>query len=567
MTVPQEERNTTGFGPRGGSLRRVVSIAVALLATTLAPSGLRGQGPFHARHTGSKPGEQFGTSIAFVPDLNEDHFDELIVGVPFGCRDGLPTGRVVMLSGSHGTVLWERFGLVPHEEFGSVVGTIGDLDLDGANDILVGTPKADGNGENRGEVRVLSGSSGQTLHTFFGGSDHSGFGKAVANAGDLDGDGFDDVMVGAPEDSVGPDRPGTVTVYSGGSGEILFRLFGRSDGERFGATLGAGVDLDGDHAFDLMIGAPLANGAAGRVSLHRGRDGHPIGEIHGRRNERFGSSLATLSPTDDVRRRLWAVGAPGFLSRRGHEGRVMIFSSGDVIDEFTAEDLGMPCGDHLAPAGDIDGDHFPDLLSGSTQGHVALISGANHRVLFQRSEGPFGSGIGRALCGLGQTDSDNFPEFAIGRPFDPSRGPATGAVDVFDFRMKGTPPGIRRFGTPCGHNRIRVPRAGLDGDPYLSRRLAFTLSGAPANSSVTLLLGPISRTPLERYGLDRCMLYTTTDEIAVPASADATGRVRIDNVPIPGRRAVIGRVLVSQWICTVGNTVQTSDAVVLQLGN
>jgi hypothetical protein len=193
-------------------------------------------------------------------------------------------GRVDLLSGRDGTLLrsYERDVAL----FGWYVATVDDLDGDGYADLVVGAPVAkDAGGTIVGGAFVLSSASGRELHHWNGTDPRGGYGGVLAAVGDIDGDGKGDVAVAAPstEDQTRT-LPGEVHVYSGATGKEL-RHWSGSPGELFGRMLIDAGDLDGDGIHDLAIGAPFYRGAAGdkigRVEFRSGRTGKVLGQLFG----------------------------------------------------------------------------------------------------------------------------------------------------------------------------------------------------------------------------------------------------------------------------------------------
>ena len=122
---------------------------------------------------------------------------------------------------------------------GCSVSGAGDVNGDGTPDLIVGAPYDDNNGDESGSVCVLSGLDGSTLFTFNGDSAGDRFGDSVSGAGDVNGDGRADLVVGAPHD--GGNR-GSVRVLSGLDGSTLFTFNGDSAGDYFGRSVsGAGA--------------------------------------------------------------------------------------------------------------------------------------------------------------------------------------------------------------------------------------------------------------------------------------------------------------------------------------
>ena len=226
--------------------------------------------------------ENLGWDLTLAGDQDGDGRTDLFVGAPAG-----DSGRVYLLSGRNGTVLRTY---APREEagsFGWYVARLDDLDGDGRADLAVGAPfAADERGAKVGGAWVLSSATGKELHHWKGTDPRGGFGGVVAAVGDLDRDGKGEVVVASPgtEDQART-LPGELFVYSGATGKELRHWSGSQPGELFGRMVVAAGDLDGDGVEDLAIGAPWyrrdSADRVGRVQLRSGRSGTVLGELSG----------------------------------------------------------------------------------------------------------------------------------------------------------------------------------------------------------------------------------------------------------------------------------------------
>jgi hypothetical protein len=226
--------------------------------------------------------ENLGWDLTLAGDQDGDGHPDLFVGAP-----GDETGRVYLLSGKDGTVLRTYAPKEDGGSFGWYVARVDDLDGDGRPDLAVGAPFArDAEGKPAAAAWVLSAADGRELHHWKGSDRRGGFGGVIAAVADIDGDGKGEIAVAAPatEDQART-IPGEVVVYSSGTGKELRRWSGSQPGEQFGRMVIGVGDLDGDGVDDVAIGAPWhRRGSAdrvGRVELRSGRTGKVLAELFG----------------------------------------------------------------------------------------------------------------------------------------------------------------------------------------------------------------------------------------------------------------------------------------------
>ena len=181
---------------------------------------------------GESAGDNFGFALVTADDWNSDGVADLLVGSPGVDGVGPDTGRITLFSGATGAKLFEVDGLNAGDRAGRSVAALGDVNGDGVGDFAYGAPTRSSSGPQAGGVFLISGADGSVIFSWEGTTPYGIFGFSIANAGDLDSDGLNDLLVGAPnEDPSGPDS-GAVYAFSTGSFNALHTLSGANPGER-----------------------------------------------------------------------------------------------------------------------------------------------------------------------------------------------------------------------------------------------------------------------------------------------------------------------------------------------
>jgi len=347
-----------------------------------------------------------GTRLAAPGDLDGDGQAELIVAAP-----GADTVYVVSWSGAAtplalGSAASHVLEGTTGSSAGEALGGAGDRDGDGVADLLVGAPYLEDQGKPLGGLHLVAGPlaavvdlAGDGVRTLVGESSYDLAGVAVAWVGDLDGDGLDEVLVGAPRDDHDDTDSGSAYLLLGDSGPVDLAdadasIRGHGATEYLGEAVAGAGDVDGDGHADFLVGAPGAD-------VNASNDG--------------AAYLFTSLPSGSVSA-----------------------SSADAV--LHGEDASDRAGGALAGAGDVDGFGHDDLLIGADrQGSAAAYGGAAY-VVSGPVSGTFDLGgaearlrgagsydyAGAAVAGAGDTDWDGRGDVVVGAIGEDSGGSGAG---------------------------------------------------------------------------------------------------------------------------------------------
>ncbi len=394
---------------------KACGIVLAIACTT------RGAGTFledvTVLQTFSSAGGFFGWGIAEIADISDPPDGVMDFIIP-----SLGESTVFVYSGADGTLIHTLTKPPADSSNGSVgyaIADAGDTNGDGVHDIIVGSPSTSGIGTNPGHAYVYSGVNGSILLELSGQAANDAFGYAVGGAGDVNEDGFADLLVGAPGNDASGNASGRAYIFSGMDGSLIRNLDAEAAGDRFGSGTAGTGDIDGDDVGDQIVGAPGA-GASGRAYVYSGADGSLLFSTDA---DAGGSTYGQffVAGVGDVNRDGTRDVYVGDYGANGGRGKAYVYSGvdGSVIHRFTSlinEGVGPGRG-----AGDVNGDGYADLLVGfytspigaANAGKAVLFSGRTGTALRTMTSTTAGEAFGFDAVGVGDTNGDGYIDLLV----------------------------------------------------------------------------------------------------------------------------------------------------------
>jgi hypothetical protein len=352
-----------------------------------------------ANWTASDPAaDEFGNSVASAGDVNNDGYDDVIVGAPNTSNPELSEGKVYVYHGSQtglsATPNWTAEGNQANGLFGISVGTAGDVDNDGDDEVIVGAYYYS-NGEGfEGAAFVWYGDSGGLGDPGTPGnadwmaeSDQAWalFGVSVGTAGNVNGDAYDDVIIGSHWYGNDQDHEGVAFVWHGGSGGLGadgnptnadWTVESNQAYAQLGISVGTAGDVNGDGYDDAIVGANQYDSEGRALVYHGSPSGLTVGPADwmaesGQSGAGFGSSVGTAGDVNDdgyddviVGANLYDLGQPGEGRAYAYHGSATGLGPGPQWTAQGDQDTAY-YGQSVGTAGDVNDDGFADVIVGA----------------------------------------------------------------------------------------------------------------------------------------------------------------------------------------------------------
>ena len=393
--------------------------------------------------TGQAVSDFLGTSVSTAGDVNGDGYSDVIIGANGSNGGATDGGRVYIYFGGEtmdNTADVTITGTVANNFLGTDVATAGDVNGDGYSDVIVATYV---NNSNTGIAYIYFG--GPSINTtpdvtMTGEAAGNFFSSSISSAGDVNGDGYSDVIVGAYGNDGFANNAGRAYIYFGGAvmnntPDIIMN--GEAASDNFGVTVSSTGDVNGDGYSDVVVGAYLNSGGTGKAYIFLGgavMDNTADVVMTGQTTaDNFGISVSSAGDINGDAYSDVIVGA--YLNDAGgnNTGRAYVYYGGETMDNIkdvilTGEADDDRFGSAVALAGDVNGDGYDDMLVGAYLNNYNGADAGRAYLYLNSLTGPdipdefftgenAGDQFGYSTSNAGDVNGDGFDDILVGVPY------------------------------------------------------------------------------------------------------------------------------------------------------
>ncbi len=405
--------------------------------------------------------DNFGNDVSSAGDVNGDGYADIMVAAIQNDEGGTSAGKVSIFYGGplrDNIADVEIVGQAAKDYLGFSCSGAGDVNNDGFDDVIIGVYEDDTRGDGAGKAILLLGGNPMDAipdAEFFGEAAGDSFGWSVSGAGNVNGDEYADIIIGASgNDQVGF-IAGKAYIYYGSASldnTADVELLAKAAWDRFGKSASTAGDVNNDGFDDVIVGAFEAGNAGeayiflGAAAMDATADLTMTGEFL---DDDFGSSVDTAGDVnndgfDDV-----LIGAPVNSENGLGAGKIYVFNGGSPMNNVADVKFkgklayGYLGAEHsIAAAGDINNDNFADIIvaareddaGGNAAGRAFILFGgspmnnvADVEIIGEASEDL----LGKAVSGAGDFDGDHCDDILIGATGNDEAAPAAGKAYVF----------------------------------------------------------------------------------------------------------------------------------------
>ncbi|WP_439585578.1 FG-GAP-like repeat-containing protein [Dyadobacter bucti] len=409
----------------------------------------------------NQPEAQFGTSVSTAGDVNKDGYSDIIAGAPMYDKGEANEGAAFVYHGSAAGINANNPVILESNQadakFGRAVDGVGDVNGDGYSDVAVGAPLYDKGQSNEGAVFVYQGSAlGINVNaalTLESNQTEASFGQSVAGAGDVNGDGFSDLVTGAILFDKGQNNEGAAFVFHGSAAGINTNaavvLENNQASAAHGWSVASAGDVNGDGYGDLVVGSYLYdNGQVneGAAFVYHGSQAgtSPVAAVTLESNQaeaRSGISVACAGDVNGDGNSDILVGVWQFDQGEANEGAVMVHQGSAAgiiktpVSTMEGNQANAAMGWSVKSAGDINGDGYSDIIAGANMFDNGQVDEGAAFVWCGGAEGVWNSPVitlgkgedgdfGFSVATAGDVNSDGYDDVIAGAPYYNWKGAA-----------------------------------------------------------------------------------------------------------------------------------------------